>query len=235
MSSPPKAIASSWTSHLSRHYSEFTSVISSGKTPGEGLIIQHSTLKTPTCPDRDYTPKPYHCVLAQQSTDIDPSRSSSNTSMSESNFTEHLPGECKAAPISLFRPSASHDRARVPGPAHLPTLPPGSEATQSSTESSPRVLPASHTASVFAAVAADDDDESDVAQTNKAGVVRRQTMMEARLSWPRNSGPPAERIAFMAGRDDFRGARLRCAIACQEFNNMPEDGTADDRMTRWLK
>lgn len=72
----------------------------------------------------------------------------------------------------------------------------------------------------------------DVSHTSHAA--NEGMLDEATRETERKAGP-AERIAFMAGRDDFRNARMRCAIACQEYNNMAEDGTAEDRMAKWLK
>lgn len=45
----------------------------------------------------------------------------------------------------------------------------------------------------------------------------------------------AERIAYMADRADFRAARMRCARACEEYNNMDEDSSTEERMSKWLK
>lgn len=47
------------------------------------------------------------------------------------------------------------------------------------------------------------------------------------------SNGQARRIAFMSGNDDFRAARLRCALACQEYNKLPEDVAIDDRVEGW--
>lgn len=47
------------------------------------------------------------------------------------------------------------------------------------------------------------------------------------------SNGQARRIAFMSGNDDFRAARLRCALACQEYNKLPEDVAIDDRVDGW--
>ncbi|POS72625.1 carbohydrate O-acetyltransferase [Diaporthe helianthi] len=47
------------------------------------------------------------------------------------------------------------------------------------------------------------------------------------------SNEQARRIAFMSGNDDFRAARLRCAIACQEYNKLPEDVAIEDRVKGW--
>ncbi|KAL1863151.1 hypothetical protein Daus18300_008144 [Diaporthe australafricana] len=44
----------------------------------------------------------------------------------------------------------------------------------------------------------------------------------------------AKRIAFMSGNDDFRAARLRCALACQGYNKLTEDASIEDRVTGWL-
>lgn len=47
------------------------------------------------------------------------------------------------------------------------------------------------------------------------------------------SNGQARRIAFMSGNDDFRAARLRCALACQEYNKLPEDVAIEDRVEGW--
>lgn len=47
------------------------------------------------------------------------------------------------------------------------------------------------------------------------------------------SNEQARRIAFMSGNDDFRAARLRCALACQEYNKLPEDVSIEDRVEGW--
>lgn len=44
----------------------------------------------------------------------------------------------------------------------------------------------------------------------------------------------AKRIAFMSGNDDFRAARLRCALACQEYNKLSEDVSIEDRVKGWM-
>lgn len=49
------------------------------------------------------------------------------------------------------------------------------------------------------------------------------------------SNGQARRIAFMSGNDDFRAARLRCALACQEYNKLPEDVAIDDRVRGWKR
>lgn len=43
------------------------------------------------------------------------------------------------------------------------------------------------------------------------------------------------RIAFMAGKDDFRAARMRCALACEEYNKLSEGATPEDRISGWMK
>lgn len=45
----------------------------------------------------------------------------------------------------------------------------------------------------------------------------------------------AQRIGFMAGKDDFRAARLRSALACEEYNKLAEDAAPEERMSKWLK
>lgn len=47
------------------------------------------------------------------------------------------------------------------------------------------------------------------------------------------SNSQARRTAFMSGNDDFRAARLRCALACQEYNKLPEDVAIEDRVNGW--
>lgn len=47
------------------------------------------------------------------------------------------------------------------------------------------------------------------------------------------SNEQTRRIAFMSGNDDFRAARLRCALACQEYNKLPEDVSIEDRVSGW--
>jgi hypothetical protein len=37
----------------------------------------------------------------------------------------------------------------------------------------------------------------------------------------------------MGGNDDFRDARMRCALACQRYNNLPEDVGIEDRVKGW--
>lgn len=39
----------------------------------------------------------------------------------------------------------------------------------------------------------------------------------------------------MAGRDDFRDARLRSALACEEYNKLAEDAAPEERVSKWLK
>ncbi|KUI72202.1 hypothetical protein VM1G_07649 [Cytospora mali] len=63
------------------------------------------------------------------------------------------------------------------------------------------------------------------------------------LSKDSNPGPripgakntPVKRIAFMGGNDDFRAARMRCALACEEYNKLGEDAPIEDRVRGWLK
>lgn len=42
-------------------------------------------------------------------------------------------------------------------------------------------------------------------------------------------------IRFPAGDDDHRAARLRCAMACQAYNMMPENATVEQRSKLWRK
>jgi ribosomal protein L16/L10AE len=46
---------------------------------------------------------------------------------------------------------------------------------------------------------------------------------------------PADRIAYMAGQDDFRAARVRCNDACIEYNSTPEHASTAERAAKWLK
>lgn len=43
------------------------------------------------------------------------------------------------------------------------------------------------------------------------------------------------RVAFMAGKDDFRAARTRAALACEEYNRLSEGATAEERISHWMK
>ncbi|ROW08721.1 hypothetical protein VPNG_06419 [Cytospora leucostoma] len=46
---------------------------------------------------------------------------------------------------------------------------------------------------------------------------------------------PAKRIAFMGGNEDFRAARLRCAIACDEYNKLDQNAPIEARVKAWLR
>lgn len=46
---------------------------------------------------------------------------------------------------------------------------------------------------------------------------------------------PVRRTAYMASRDDFRAARTRCALACEQYNQMSEDAATEERLSKWLK
>lgn len=48
------------------------------------------------------------------------------------------------------------------------------------------------------------------------------------------SGTPG-RVAYMAGNDDFRAARLRAAVACEEYNCLSENATPEERILHWTK
>lgn len=48
------------------------------------------------------------------------------------------------------------------------------------------------------------------------------------------SGTPG-RVAYMAGNDDFRAARLRAAVACEEYNRLSENATPEERILHWTK
>ncbi|KAH6614423.1 trimeric LpxA-like protein [Chaetomium sp. MPI-SDFR-AT-0129] len=41
-------------------------------------------------------------------------------------------------------------------------------------------------------------------------------------------------VIFPAGNPDFRAGRNRCAKACREFNNTPDDADPEQRSQRWL-
>ncbi|KXX78345.1 putative maltose O-acetyltransferase [Madurella mycetomatis] len=41
-------------------------------------------------------------------------------------------------------------------------------------------------------------------------------------------------VIFPAGNNDFREVRNRCARACREFNNTPEDADPEKRSQKWL-
>lgn len=45
----------------------------------------------------------------------------------------------------------------------------------------------------------------------------------------------ARPIAFMGGNDDFRAARMRCALACEKYNKLKEDAPLEDRINAWLR
>jgi hypothetical protein len=42
-------------------------------------------------------------------------------------------------------------------------------------------------------------------------------------------------VIFPAGNSDFRAVRNRCARACREFNNTPDDADPEERSQRWLE
>jgi hypothetical protein len=48
-----------------------------------------------------------------------------------------------------------------------------------------------------------------------------------------STGPLVKRIPFPAADASYRAARLRSAIACREYNNQPEDATAEQRAKLW--
>ncbi|KAK3303033.1 trimeric LpxA-like protein [Chaetomium strumarium] len=41
-------------------------------------------------------------------------------------------------------------------------------------------------------------------------------------------------VVFPAGNPDFRAARNRCARACREFNQTPDDADPEERAQKWL-
>lgn len=43
------------------------------------------------------------------------------------------------------------------------------------------------------------------------------------------------RVAYMAGNDDFRAARLRAAVACEAYNRLSESATPEERILHWIK
>ncbi len=42
-------------------------------------------------------------------------------------------------------------------------------------------------------------------------------------------------VIFPAGNSDFRAVRNRCARACREFNNTPDDADPEERSQKWLE
>ncbi|KAJ4285982.1 hypothetical protein N0V88_008169 [Collariella sp. IMI 366227] len=51
------------------------------------------------------------------------------------------------------------------------------------------------------------------------------------------ASPPGEHypeVIFPAGNSDFRAIRNRCAKACREFNNTPDDADPEERTQKWL-
>lgn len=42
-------------------------------------------------------------------------------------------------------------------------------------------------------------------------------------------------VIFPAGNSDFRAMRNRCARACREFNNTPDDADPLERSRKWLE
>jgi hypothetical protein len=42
-------------------------------------------------------------------------------------------------------------------------------------------------------------------------------------------------VVFPAGNSDFRAARNRCARACREFNQTPDDADPEERAQKWLE
>lgn len=99
---------------------------------------------------------------------------------------------------------------------HPPT-PPASTHTNPSAPTSPNV-PNAYSGSMADSRAGETELPPDA--------VGEGAMMTTRLS---------ERVGFMAGRDDFRSARMRSAVACREYNHMAEDAPAEERVGRWLK
>lgn len=43
------------------------------------------------------------------------------------------------------------------------------------------------------------------------------------------------RVAYMAGKDDFRAARMRCALACEDYNKLSESAMPEERLIHWMK
>ncbi|KAK4247467.1 trimeric LpxA-like protein [Corynascus novoguineensis] len=46
--------------------------------------------------------------------------------------------------------------------------------------------------------------------------------------------PHFPEVIFPAGNSDFRAVRNRCAQACREFNNTPDDADPEERSQKWL-
>lgn len=59
-----------------------------------------------------------------------------------------------------------------------------------------------------------------------------KTMIDNNMA---NKKTSTRRVAYMAGKDDFRAARMRCALACEEYNKLSEGATAEERIAGWTK
>lgn len=118
-------------------------------------------------------------------------------------------------------PSTSQGTMNIPGIVkatglHPPT-PPASTHTNPSAPTSPSVI---NVSSGSMADTRTDDSEPPLGTGGEGAVMTTR---------------PSERVAFMAGRDDFRSARMRCAVACREYNSMAEDAPAEERAAKWLE
>jgi hypothetical protein len=52
----------------------------------------------------------------------------------------------------------------------------------------------------------------------------------------RRMAPKAKsQTLFPAGESEYRSARLRCAVACQNYNRQPENATPEQRTALWLE
>jgi hypothetical protein len=43
----------------------------------------------------------------------------------------------------------------------------------------------------------------------------------------------ANRVSFPAADPQYRAARMRCAIACRNYNNQREDASPEERASLW--
>ncbi|KAL2020517.1 hypothetical protein VTK56DRAFT_8317 [Thermocarpiscus australiensis] len=54
------------------------------------------------------------------------------------------------------------------------------------------------------------------------------------LDGPEEPGTSTPKVYFPAGNSDFRAVRNRCARACRDFNETPEDANPEKRSQKWL-
>ncbi|KAL2023302.1 hypothetical protein VTK56DRAFT_3040 [Thermocarpiscus australiensis] len=54
------------------------------------------------------------------------------------------------------------------------------------------------------------------------------------LDGPEEPGTSMPKVYFPAGNSDFRAVRNRCARACRDFNETPEDADPEKRSQKWL-